>query len=190
VSEESSTGDADAEEEPPEEVNIDVPTATMIDGLYFMGAWRDEFLTEKGNPPEVLFHYTSTSSLIQILESNELWATNAVFMNDEKEISHAAAILKQASDDAISDPEFALSDPDQLLKAAAAVGTVLSRVHDYVEAYVTCFCTKRDLLSQWRGYGDGGGASIGISSAELCRIVEDAPFRMEVVQVTYDADEQ
>ena len=40
-------------------------------------------------PPEMLYHYTSSTGLIRIAESKELWATNILYLNDSRELDHA-----------------------------------------------------------------------------------------------------
>jgi hypothetical protein len=182
----TSTEEARVEDDDDEEI-----PATMQDGLVFMSNWRDDFVGCHSSPPDRVYHYTNSNALIRILEDDELWATNAVFMNDQNEILHAADILRKACDSVASDPDFAGEDPADLLKSTTAIRRVLNRLHDYVEAYVTCFCADGDLLSQWRGYGEGDGLSIGFSSAALNTVVKDTPgMVMGLVKVTYDETEQ
>jgi hypothetical protein len=169
----------------------DLITATMEDGGHFLVQWRDSFVERHSGAPERVYHYTNSSSLIRILEDNEVWATNAVFLNDQNEIRHAAVILSRACDTVIGDEEFASEDPSQLLLATTAMRRVLNHLHDYIEAYVTCFCSEGDLLSQWRGYGEGDGLSIGFDSAELSRVAKATPGIVAgLVQVTYDEEQQ
>ena len=163
-------------------------TATMLDGLEFIRVEREQYLSAFHAPPPTLFHYTSARALLRILESNQLWATNAVFMNDQVEIVHAAHILRNASDSLIEDDEFEGADPDQLLRATTAIRRVLNQLHNYVEAYVSCFCSDPDLLSQWRGYGEEGGVSVGFDSAKLRKFASDSPGIVALVEVTYESE--
>lgn len=179
------------DEAPAEDGGDEEIPATMQDGLLFMSNWREGFVNRHSSPPERVYHYTNSHALIKILEDNELWATNAVFMNDQNEIRHAADILRRACDNVVSDLDFVGEDPGELLKSSVAILRVLNRLHDYVEAYVTCFCADGDLLSQWRGYGEGDGLSIGFDSAELNTVAKDTPgMVMGLVQVTYDETQQ
>lgn len=58
---------------------------------------------------------------------------------------------------------------------AAALGAVIEELENVggpsesspCHAYVSCFCSEGDLLSQWRGYGGVGGYSIGFRVAAL-----------------------
>jgi hypothetical protein len=66
--------------------------------------------------------------------------------------------------------------------------TVLRRLHDYVEAYAFCFCSEPDLLSQWRGYGDGSGRySIGFATSDIGDV---GGAQTHLIRVIYNEDEQ
>jgi len=163
-------------------------TATMRLGLGLMSSWRDEVLARSKLRPPVLFHYTGSESLISIVSTNQLWATNAVFMNDQSEIRHTAALLTTVLEEPINDPQLLGADESCLKLAQESMLTVLRYLHNYVEAYAFCFCSEPDLLSQWRGYGDGSGRySIGFRSSELDD-VGGGPTQL--IQVVYDDDLQ
>jgi len=46
----------------------------------------------------VLFHYTDTAGVLGIVGGNALWATKAVFLNDEGEIRHTAELVTRLYD--------------------------------------------------------------------------------------------
>ena len=95
----------------------------------------------------VIYHYTSNDVLLKILEGESLRLSARHHLNDSMEGQQFFSLLK-------SHP----SSPDQ--KILDSIRTHL----DSVEAFVTCFCSEGDLLSQWRGYaGNGTGVSIGFS---------------------------
>ena len=65
--------------------------------------------------------------------------------------------------------------------------------------YATCFCEHGDLLSQWRGYGAGGGFAIGFSRQGLDRSEIDrdpriggvtgyATVPLQLVPIAYGTD--
>ena len=164
----------------------DTVTATMQDGLLFMSSSRDGLLALSSAPPPILYHYTSTEPAVNIIESNELWATNAVFMNDESEIRYAADILRRALDEAINDPEFVSVNRESVSRAVEPVQRVLANLHSYVEAYVSCFSSEQDQLSQWRSYGQSGGLSIGFDTDELKGVMADHHGSLALVQITYN----
>jgi Protein of unknown function (DUF2971) len=134
------------------------------------------------NPPESLYHYTDASALVGITSEQQLWATNAVFMNDQSEVSHAAALLKALlSEDGDESGSNVLQGPD------LAVNHMLQHLHSFVEIYVVSFCAEPDLLSQWRGYGSAGGYAIEFDGPRLLGL---GPGKVELTQVIYDEDEQ
>ncbi len=71
------------------------------------------------------WHYTSLPVLFNILDGNELWASNVRFSNDDMEEKMLRIDNMEARDD-----------------------------------YLACFCSKDDMLSQWRGYCHNCGSAI------------------------------
>ena len=47
------------------------------------------------DPPEYLFHYTNIAGLIGIVNSQELWASNVIFLNDEMELQHGLGVASK-----------------------------------------------------------------------------------------------
>ncbi|KFL31099.1 hypothetical protein JP75_10945 [Devosia riboflavina] len=105
-------------------------------------------------PPKELTHYTTLTGLEGIIRTKALWASNASFLNDRAELTHAL----DASQKAIK-----LLSSQKALKAwGGAIETAFTELRKGLQAqsYVACFCGDNDNLSQWRGYG---GAVQGVS---------------------------
>lgn len=114
--------------------------------------------------PEFLWHYTAANGLLGILSSDQLWATNTRFLNDSQEIAYgtdqAIGALATHNLDGRK-PETCrfvrgLGDPSKPI-----IRDFLDRT---LEVFVACFCSKGDLLSQWRAYAgqdSAGGYAIG-----------------------------
>jgi hypothetical protein len=153
----------------------------------FFGEWRARFLAGGPTPPSCLYHYTGVDALVKIVSTNELWGTNAVFMNDQTEISHAASLLARVVEaDASGPPNAGFST--SRVSSDGAIRQVLMQLHSYIEVYVACFCVEPDLLSQWRGYGGlGGGYAIGFGPEGLKALGGGA---LSLVHVVYDEAEQ
>ena len=81
-----------------------------------------------------------------IINSGCLWASNASFLNDRRELIHGLHGAEQAIG------EFIPGLDGELRKL---VEKVIKEFKDGAlpETYVTCFCEESDVLSQWRGYG-------------------------------------
>ena len=137
-----------------------------------------------GDPPPTLHHYTTGQGLLGMLQAGRLWATNAHFMNDPKEITYAADIVQRAVREAADRHKAAVDalDPgwmdklitfgrDRAWKAPKIEQWSSDAIRTFDEqggAYIACFCREPDLLSQWRGYGAvGGGYAVGFNSADL-----------------------
>jgi len=113
--------------------------------------------------PPVLWHYTTGSALINIIESGELWATQVSCLNDRSELRFAIRLLREAlrphRNKASVDDEILLEKIKEAMSEEAA-GTS--------EWFVACLSEQRDDLSQWRAYtAEEAGYAIGFSSAGL-----------------------
>lgn len=160
------------------------------------------------SPPGSLYHYTDVGGLYGVLTSKVLWSTHMAYLNDARELhygvseagKHLDTIRKMVSDRPESFPNnyvhvIALLDT---LRAdiPKLVGPILSRLADL---YVTCFCTRGDLLSQWRGYSGSGGYAIEFDVTDLTKSIKRLPpkspnvtresDRPVLVKVEYGADE-
>jgi hypothetical protein len=116
------------------------------------------------DPPDVLHHYTSPSGLLGILKSGNLWLTDALFLNDQSELSYGRGLVTEV-----------------LRDRAALSGEQLRTIFEYaiqdfevapspsgirVRFYVTSFCENGNLLSQWRAYA-ASGYSLGFDATRL-----------------------
>lgn len=122
--------------------------------------------------PETLHHYTTAAGLMGIFEprgfpgwdihatrSLTLWATDARYLNDAQELTFAAKDLADALRDVVdrrSNADHAKRIDD--MAGRIGEGNFLDPEDGETThtAYVTSFCKKPDLLSQWRGYGANG----------------------------------
>jgi hypothetical protein len=149
-----------------------------------------KFFEEIGLNPErdlrypVLYHYTSTSVALKILESQQFWATAHDCTNDKGELVSANAIVFDIAK-ACRQTAYGLSARvlDEFLRDFGRESLAKIRT-----AYLSCFSIPRDDPSQWLRYGDGGkGISLGIKV-----INEREPLSRELFsrlfQVVYTED--
>lgn len=120
-----------------------------------------------------LYHYTTAEGLIGILQSNKIWATSAMFMNDINEINYGTKLVKNMlyelkNTTSSSTQEYLIShlyekyDPEQI-------------VEKNLDTYVACFSEKKDKLSQWKGFSNQGvGYAIGFDPKQL--LFQNRPF--------------
>ena len=126
-----------------------------------------EFKGPKPSPPtERLYHYTTADGLKGIVESNELWATSAYFLNDSAEVTYGCALLKDAFREWLSNNQRPEDSFSQRIAREFQkwFGEDLFSRSVISPIYLVCFCEDDNLLSQWRTYGQSGGYSIGFEA--------------------------
>jgi hypothetical protein len=135
-----------------------------------------------------IFHYTSESGLYGILSSNLLWATHFSYLNDAQELQNARAFLRPAFkakvkeflEKAVAEKRIEIAEghsPDSLadMDQDTYVRTLYGVALKLSTPFIASFCAHPDgsrearngLLSQWRGYGRGGGFAIEFDTKQL-----------------------
>lgn len=139
-----------------------------------------QFWNPKEPPFVELFHYTTVDGFIGIITSRSLWASDMLSLNDASEASYPFKIITEALDTHGSGvpEEHRRQFKKQLIE-------YLFRMYT---PFVSCFCEDGDLLSQWKGYGNGGeGFALGARFSWLLSLAASG-FRLQ--KVIYDADQQ
>ncbi|MBP3127500.1 DUF2971 domain-containing protein [Thalassospira sp. ER-Se-21-Dark] len=151
---------------------------------------------------ESLFHYTDQAGLLGILNTNDFWASSYKFLNDSQEVLHFREVLlgvlfphflKAVSEAVklgrVSQSELDLFSGVRGLAESQAIEFIDSLYRstfesdgDNVEAvhpFFVSFCSHNGeyeqangLLSQWRGYGAGGGYAIEFDTHKLAQYIE------------------
>lgn len=138
---------------------------------------------------EKIYHYTTWDGLLGILTTQSLWATHFKFLNDYSEIVLFRDKLVSLLLPYVSDvyKNFIKKNPSvkQRIDRVGGLGHVIK--HDteaFVDAqyhalgeeiYILSFCgqhkdpriNSNGLLSQWRGYGSGGGFALEFDTKKL-----------------------
>lgn len=127
------------------------------------------------NLPDELWHYTTAGGLHGILQHNKLFATHAAYLNDSQEFLFGMKVVVEEMKRLAQNPppellegwDPKLSPPMikimiQRASAALVVQFAIRSMFLRLNAgpYVSCLSAERDQLSQWRGYGVGGGYAI------------------------------
>ena len=136
----------------------------QLSDVIMANIFTNEKLGKRFPSPKTIYHYTSISGLISIIESQSIFCTNINFLNDKKEFKHGVSIIEKVI---------------QKLKKENLENSVLEMVEKHIdqiykgERYVTCFSKDGDLLSQWRAYANQGkGVSIGFDFLTFSHSVE------------------
>jgi hypothetical protein len=122
-----------------------------------------------------LYHYSGIGSLMGIAETNNIWASNAYYMNDSKEITHACDVLENVLKPKMvfgndTDPEYIFLK--QFLEWLKSFRNVTYNI------FVFSLSEQPSLLSQWRSYTPHGkGISIGFSKETINEIIQTKSLR-------------
>lgn len=143
----------------------------------------------------VLYHYTTVEGLKGIVETNEIWATSAYFLNDSAEVIYGYEVLKEALDGWISsgsEGKASLSTDLAKYLQSGLEDRLLNKIVSPI--YLTCFCEDGNLLSQWRSYGASGGYALGFDFGpkNYGRLLRPEPnvYTARLVRVEYERSEQ
>lgn len=151
-----------------------------------------EDLVPSRNGNALLWHYTTAEGLLSIVERRELWASSVAYLNDAAELTfgreclHAAGELVVGELGGIFDGEGDIGGGFFLAGSMRALGEQNPKFREShvatPETYAVSFCTNGDLLSQWRGYGQGSGYAIGLDPDPLPTATSDGdPTQLERV---------
>ena len=133
-------------------------------------------------PPARLFHYTDGTGLLGIMKSSSIWASEARYLNDEKEVELAKDYVQNCASNLRQYREASQFTPDEK--------QLLEELEHSARATrpgvcVVSFSEERDLLSQWRAYGGTNESyCLGLSGAVLRTCAEHQGFVLG--QCTYD----
>lgn len=124
--------------------------------------------------PPILYHYTSFSTLIKIVESHKMWAGNINYMNDRAEFTLAVEITLELIKKRVGYKRHHFRELDFCREVKDKLEHITQP-----DVYICCFSAKDDLLSQWRGYCPNGlGFSIGFDFDTLKLIGQRQGFRL------------
>ena len=137
-----------------------------------------EIISQK--PPESLYHYTSQSGLLGILNSKSIWASKIQYLNDATEFEYTISIARGKIRQRLL---TATGDGKQCLEKLRSQADNVSGIN----IFVACFSTLPDLLSQWRAYCPiGQGFSIGFPTERFSSLMSEQQFML--VPCVYDLE--
>lgn len=132
--------------------------------------------------PNTLYHYTSQAGLIGIVDSDTLWASDVLYLNDVSEYIYTADLAQK-----LVRKLRASHDKEDIKKFQSILESGLKEPLSRV--YVCSFSEEGDLLSQWRGYcPSAGGFCLGFNRERLSEVSRTlgASFK----KCIYDPSEQ
>jgi hypothetical protein len=110
--------------------------------------------------PHVVYHYTSMETLLKIVETSSIWATNILYLNDVSEREHCLETIRARLD---SEEGHKLFGP-----VIESEGEKEERGRMPFLPFIASFSADRDALTQWRSYcPQGNGVCIGFRTESL-----------------------
>ena len=143
---------------------------------------------------QLVYHYCSLSTLLNILEHKTIRLSD---INKQNDTNESKALLHITRNRAI---QIMLSRPgvdsDQTFGGLTYRGFIVYLIDKMIEhvkgykdlmAYIACFSESDDYLAQWRGYADNGrGVAIGFDVETIERLIEQIPdAQLEFRKVHY-----
>jgi hypothetical protein len=111
--------------------------------------------SKERNESKIIYHFCSSSSFVEIIESESLWLSDLLKMNDPNEIIKNIELSKETSLNTFSNKETY----EQLIRETS---------HDALTVFSCSFSKRKDDLNQWRSYSeDGTGVCIGFDKNRL-----------------------
>ncbi len=134
-------------------------------------------------PRERLYHYTSFTGLLGIVDSRALWASDIRYMNDSAELKHTADLIRVEITRRI---DAGHPRPDLLNQF---LDWVTHRITNGHMLFASSFRSNGNLLSQWRGYSRlGKGVSLGFNPDYILRCATRQSF--QIGKCIYNCDHQ
>lgn len=130
--------------------------------------------------PGRLYHYSDTCALMGMVENEELWATNAGFLNDEQELHWSATVFSEA----LAAVKPLNEGEDRLI---TQLGGAANRRFDEQNYYLVSFSEQRDDLPQWHGYGKGQGP---VCISFHASMLTGKYYGYDFLSVLYEPDQQ
>lgn len=153
-----------------------------------------------------LLHYTGTESAFRIIESGVLHATHWRYLNDGSELSAVRPQLVKQFTEEFEQEGMKLIEAGRInrrlledhgkrvfeLEANKLFDIAYRVTHEVTPIFLTSLCRheagsdqERDgLLSQWRGYGAGGGCALILDETKLSAMIAKEAAKFACVHIT------
>jgi len=114
-------------------------------------------MSETADKPEIVYHYTTMSTMMKIAETATIWATSINYLNDVSEGDYFRELVRKRI------PEYLIThqvdDPTIFDDFLNAPSETLAELRPFIAS----FSQDGDSLPQWRSYcPNGNGVAIGL----------------------------
>jgi DUF2971 family protein len=134
-------------------------------------------------PPAILYHYTSRPGLQGILEAKTIWASEARYLNDARELATALDHVREI---------LATRDGKPFGALYPRMSGILEQMEEAQDTFVFSMSNDGgDELSQWRAYArPGNGYAIGFDAPAMKRMLVAAALTSHFAPCEYDPTRQ
>lgn len=103
---------------------------------------------------ETLFHYTDIGAVSSILRNKKFWLTHVEFLNDSEELHDGIKHIKECLLHMEKISSFELAEIKSLSFIVSSLGKLFDSQYEANPLFTCSFSRSRNLLSQWRAYGN------------------------------------
>ena len=129
-----------------------------------------------------LYHYTNNDALVEIINNNSLRFSHFFYQNDPRELRYGLDLLLNIKDEI----EQICPDSRKYIETIAQEHLPIPTL----PIFTFSLSQKDDLLSQWRGYGNGHkSVCIGLKKDQLMQI-KNENVHLQMQKIIYDESKQ
>ncbi|MGR2681557.1 DUF2971 domain-containing protein [Chromobacterium haemolyticum] len=116
----------------------------------------------------LLYHYTSIDSVIPILQSRSIFATDIHFLNDKKELQAGLHSIFEYVNNVEMPKKFTQEVCEAIRGQLRTIAETIKKNLELRDLFITSFTDKSDSLRQWMSYTKPNcGYAIGFDGAAL-----------------------
>ncbi len=135
----------------------------------------------------MVYRYCNLDTFLKIIQNKSLRLSDIGKSNDYAELIYMENIIREEFEKKIRMMVLEDEERSTVLSLEEFTRNIML---NSINLYATCFSEEKDLLSQWRGYANGGmGVAIGFSK-EIMRLVNEEKYGLVFRKVCYMEKEQ
>ena len=134
----------------------------------------------------MVYHYCSIDTFLKIIKSKSLRLSDVGKSDDYAERIYIENMIREEFEKKVS----TFLSEDEINNILSLEKRCRQAMLDTINLYAMCFSEERDLLSQWRGYANGGtGVAIGFSK-DILQLVNKEQYGLVFQRVCYEEEQQ
>ncbi len=138
------------------------------------------------------YYYCSLNTFLNIIKNRQIYLSDPLKMNDEKEIRW---YLEKLNENQKNDGEYSIFEQ---MRFRSSINFEYEELVETINRgqksiYISCFSKSNDILSQWRAYADDGkGVAIGFNLEKLSEwdnlLIREVKYSNSVLQDDMESD--